>query len=354
MEAQRLGMHFIRWQPLLTSDKVFQPNSTWQTIGLTGHRVAGYRGLPVFTFVCPNHPAVQEAVIKHINNLVRKGVYQGFFLDRVRFPSPSLDPLNDLACFCEHCLRKAAGDGLDLKGIQAEILQQTSQEKGRKTLSKTLLTGKADPENPDQSLVFSQFLAFRKRSVTDFLALITQLLRETHLEVGLDCFSPSLTHMVGQDLPGMSGLVDWIKLMTYAHTFAPAGIPYELSGLVHYLSNITQLGEEQALAWIGESIGLPLPISLRSLEKDGLSTVALEEEVKRGAGACLAPVLAGIELVELEGVTNLNPHQIRSDLIGLKQSRAAGLAISWDLLHIPLERLGLVKQIYLGDQSSPV
>ena len=42
--------------------------------------------------------------------------------------------------------------------------------------------------------------------------------------------------MVGQDLSGMSGIVDWIKLMTYAHTLGPAGIPFELSGLFHYLT----------------------------------------------------------------------------------------------------------------------
>ena len=105
---------------------------------------------------------------------------------------------------------------------------------------------------------------------------------------------------------------------------------------------------------MGASLGFPLPISYMSLEKNGLSPFALEEEVRRGVEACSVPALAGMELVELEGVTNLNPDQIRSDLSGLKRSGSAGLAISWDLLHIPLERLSLVRQVYLGDPSSPL
>jgi hypothetical protein len=352
-EAERLGMRFLRWQPLLTTDKHLQPDPTWQTVGLTGRKVSSYRGLPEFTFFCPNHPTFQEAIYKHLVKLVRLGLYHGFFLDRVRFPSPSADPVNDLACFCEHCQRKAADDGLDLVKIQGEILRQTLDEKGRTSLINALLSGKTEPEYSDQSLAFNQFIAFRKRSVRDFLAFIAQSLREAHLEIGLDCFSPSLTHMVGQDLNALSKLVDWIKLMTYAHTFAPAGVPYELSGLVHYLSTTTHLGEEQALTWVGESIGLPLPISCMSLEKDGLSTFALEEEVNCGVEASSIPVLAGMELVDLVGVTRLKPDQIRADLTAIKHVGPAGLAISWDLLHIPLEKLSLVRQVYFESKLPP-
>ena len=348
MEAEHLGIRFLRWQPLLTTVKEFQPDSTWQTEGLTGGKVAGYRGLPEFTFACPNHPAVQEAVYKHLDNLVRQGVYQGFFLDRVRFPSPSTDPINDLTCFCEYCQHKAATYGLDLKGIREEILRQTLEEKGRLSLIKTLLSGKSDPVQADWNLDVIQFLTFRKRSVCDFLARISQPLREAHLEIGLDCYSPSLINMVGQDLNTMCEYVDWIKLMNYAHTYAPAGIPFELSGLLHYLSTKTHLSEGQALTFISQSIGLPLPESRELLEKTGLSTFALEEEVKRGVDACSAPVLAGIELVDLEGVTRLNPDQIQADLTALKRAGPAGLAISWDLLHIPLDRLDLIRKVYLG------
>lgn len=343
MEAQCLGMRFLRWQPVLTTDKDFQPDPAWQTEGLTGRKVSGYRGLPEFTFFCPNHPAVQEAIYNHLVKLVHQGLYQGYFLDRVRFPSPSTDPIDDLTCFCEHCQRKAVEYDMDLEGIREEIFRLTREEKGRISLIKSLLSGKTDPGYSDQSFGISQFLAFRKRSVRDFLAFISQPLKEAHLEIGLDCYSPSLTHMVGQDLNTMSGLADWIKLMTYAHTFAPAGIPFELSGLLHYLTSSTNLNEAQALELMGQTIGLPLPTSFGSLEKEGLSPLGLEKEVGYGVEASSVPVLAGMELVELEGVTRLRSDQIRADLTAIKLAGSAGLAISWDLLHIPLDRLVLVR-----------
>jgi hypothetical protein len=348
-EAERLGIRFLRWHPLLTADKRFRLDPTWQTEGLMGDKLVGYHGMPEFTFFCPNHPAVQEAVYKQLIKLVRQGVYQGFFLDRVRFPSPSTNPASDLGCFCEHCQRKAAEVGLDLGNVQRGILQQIQDEKGRISLTNSLLSGQTNPEDSDQALVVRQFLAFRKRSVRDFLALIVQPLRDTQMEIGLDCFSPSLTHMVGQDLHALSDLVDWIKLMTYAHTLGPAGLPYELSGFLSYINNSTKLNEKQSLDFISQSIDLRLPNDRASLIHDGLSSLTLEREVKHGIELCSAPLLAGIELVELEGVTQLSPYQIKVDLTAVKQAKPAGLAISWDLLNIPLDRLDLVRQVYLSN-----
>ena len=66
--------------------------------------------------------------------------------------------------------------------------------------------------------------------------------------------------------------------------------------------------------------------------------------------ACSVPVLAGLELVEMDGVTYQNPEHIQADLVGVKRANPAGLALSWDLLHIPLDWLDLVRQVYLGNE----
>ena len=348
VEAERLGMRFMRWQPLLTTDKDFLPEPDWQTQAPMGNKLVGYRDMPEFTFACPNHPQVQEAMIKHIGKLIRQGLYQGFFLDRIRFPSPSTHPINDLSCFCDHCRRKAEEFGLDLDLVKRDLLSSTQDENRHLSWVKSLLTGGADPERIDLNPSFTRFLAFRKKCIVDILANVIRILREAHLEVGLDCFSPGLTHMVGQDLRLMSRHVDWIKVMTYAHTFGPAGLPYELSCFVDYLIRFTNLSEEQALHWISQCLGMPLPNNRVSLLQDGLSSLALEQEVKRGIESCSVPLLAGVELVELEGITKLNNHQLMADLNAVKQAKPAGLAISWDLLHIPLDRLGMVNQVYLG------
>jgi hypothetical protein len=70
-------------------------------------------------------------------------------------------------------------------------------------------------------------------------------------------------------------------------------------------------------------------------------------ELRRGVAAVAAspaPVLAGFELVEIEGVTQLNPAQISADLAAVRRAGVAGLSISWDLRHIPLNRLEQVKK----------
>ena len=346
-EAENLGMRFLRWQPLLTLDPAIRSELEWRVRGLMGEKLAGYRGLPEFTFACPNHPAVQEAVYIHLENVVRQGLYQGLFLDRVRYPSPAAYLPNDLACFCEHCQRKAAQEGLDLNRVKQGIMRLTRDGISASSLVKTLLSGEADPWQLDEIQSLGQFLVFRKKSIGDFLAHLTPMLRDNQMEIGPDCFSPSLTHLVGQDLARLGNFADWIKLMSYAHALAPAGIPFELSGLVRYLTKTGSLTEAQALELIGQTLGLHLPPDLRSLEEGGLSPGALGKEVDHGRAASSKPVLAGIELVDMEGVVNLQPGQIRADLSILKHSGIAGLALSWDLLHIPLERLELVRQVYL-------
>jgi hypothetical protein len=348
VEAERLGMRFIRWQPLLTTDKGFQSDPAWQTEGLMGGKVPGYRGLSEFTFFCPNHPEVREAVFIHLVKLIDQGLYQGFFLDRVRFPSPATSPINDLSCFCEHCRRKAAEDGLDLYQARKYLRSITQDENGHISWVESLLVGKADPEQMGQNPSIGQFLEFRKKSIANFLADVIRVLRQAHLEISLDCFSPALTHMVGQDLGLMSRDVDWVKVMTYAHTIGPAGLPYEISCILDHLTRCTILSEEQALHWMSQCLGMPLPNNRISLLQDGLSSLALKLEVRRGVESCTVPLTAGVELVELEGVTHLNRKQIMADLNGIQQAKPAGLAISWDLLHIPLDRLGIVRQVYFG------
>ena len=350
-EAERCGMRFMRWHPLLTGDGSFQPRRPWQVINLQGQPVRGFHDMPEFTFVCPNQPAVQDGIQQRIAGLLAEGLYQGFFLDRIRFPSPAAGLLDNLACFCPCCIEKAAAGGLDLAQLQ-RILRSSMQllvarPGGRRRLVEALLGGDsyADTGLPD----LPRFLAFRRQSVTDFIAALARPLRAAGMEIGLDCFSPCLTGMVGQDLAAVSPHTDWIKLMSYAHTLGPAGLPFELLGLYDELTRGAGLDESAALACLGQATGLPLPATRQELELQGLSPQALESELRRGVAAtatvaCTAPALAGFELVEIAGVAQLNPAQISTGLAAVRRAGVAGLSISWDLRHIPLDRLEQVKK----------
>lgn len=73
IEALRLGVRFLRWHPLLTGDGVFKPQPAWQVLGLSGEPVRRHREMPEFTFICPNHPQVGEAIEQRIHDLLPQG-----------------------------------------------------------------------------------------------------------------------------------------------------------------------------------------------------------------------------------------------------------------------------------------
>jgi hypothetical protein len=336
-ETRRMGSKLYRWHPLLTGDGVFQPQPAWQVVGAAGERIAGFKGMPEFTFVCPNHPAGRAALLSHLDDVLHSGQYAGLFLDRIRFPSPAEDPFGHLGCFCEHCRAEAAGQGLDLEEVRRYLLQLVETPQGCLELVDNLFRS--------QHPLLENFLRFRQRSVSRLLAEIAGRTHAAGLEVGLDCFAPCLTRMVGQNLPelGHHG-VDWIKVMVYAHTLGPAGMPFELAGLASWLVEKTGMAGSQVMAFLGQASGLPLPVSIAELIDPGLGWQALQEEVRRGVKAAKVPLLAGIEMVDIPGVTHLDPRTIKSDLQAVRQAGPAGLALSWDLCWMPEEYLDLVSQ----------
>ena len=104
--------------------------------------------------------------------------------------------------------------------------------------------------------------------------------------------------------------------------------------------------EAEALQAIAEAAHLPLPRTLDDLREQGLSPETLRHEIQRGRAAGVKTLLAGIELIDLEGVTRLNAAQIAADLEALRDAQPAGLALSWDLWWMPPERLAQVRTIW--------
>lgn len=345
-DAKNAGIKFILWHPVLTSDAVFTPCPEWQITGLMGTKVKGLQAKPEFTFVCPNHPDAREAIIRRIEDLSRSGLYEGIFLDRIRFPSPSCAPLTDLGCFCDHCQRKAETMGLDLARIQRVILEQTATENGRIMLIKGLLGCPGDQSTTLCSAI-QDFMDFRCRSIANLIEAVVTPIHAAKMEVGLDCFSPSLTSMVGQDLDVLSGLSDWVKIMTYVHTFAPAGIPFELSGLLNFLTANTNLSYTEAMALLNDGLPFQITETRDQLEKEGLSTRALAAEIRGYIRTGNIPILAGVELVDKKGITHITEESLARDLQALMNAPIDGLALSWDLRHIPLEWLELVSKNFL-------
>ncbi len=341
-EAERWNARLYRWQPLLTGDGNLVPRPEWQAVGMDGSRVAGFRGMSEFTFICPNRPVVQEMVLRHLSDVICSGNYHGVFLDRIRFPSPAADPASLLACFCEDCQRAAAAEGLDLQAVAHAIHALLKTVVGKRDFVKCLLDTQAaaDP-------LLADFLRFRTRSITRFVNAAADLVHSHGLEVGLDCFSPSLSCMVGQDLSTLDACCEWVKVMSYGHVLGPAGIPFELLGLAGWLVAQSAVGEQVALQMLSALTHMSLPRSRALLRRGGISPQALAAEIHLGRGMGVSRLLAGIELVEMSGVVRVNHAQIRADLSAFLAAGADGLVLSWDLWHIPIERLDLVREVWV-------
>ena len=384
-ESARLGAAIYRWHPFLASDGSYSPIPEWQTVGPGGDTIPGFHHLPEFTFLCPNNPQVEAAVLDRLESLAHSGQYQGIFLDRIRFPSPSPAPLHHLGCFCVHCQRAARAQGLDLDQVSAALHAMVRSPLGCMTLVRSLLnlpastsvpgnntrnlprvfqprtntsgvfqprtstSGVFQPQTLDDSphgRLLQDFLAFRCTSITRLAHKAAALVHAAGLEVGLDCFSPGLTGMVGQDLPALGARVDWIKAMSYAHTLGPAGLPFELLGLADWLVHTAALKDKEAMQCLADALDLPLPLQRKTLREKGLSPSALQAEIRRGCLSTPTPVLAGLELVELAGVTNLDVAQIRADHQAVRAAAPAGLALSWDLRLMSNELLDLVSSLW--------
>jgi len=350
-EVARASAQLYLWHPLLTGSAAFEPRPEWQAIGLTGEPVPGFRGLPEFTFVCPNRPAAAEAVLEQLRRVVRHSPYQGVFLDRIRYPSPAHDPDRLLACFCPDCQRAAAKEGFDLAAAQQRIQTLLAAPERLCSVVQLLLDPSAEATSDDDLAMLRGFLDLRVRSITRIVQAAAGIVHGEGLAIGLDCFSPALTYMVGQDLAALNKPCAWIKIMTYGHTLGPAGLPYELLGLALWLIGRGAVREAEALDWLALAAHLPLPPSLGALSEQGLSPEALGRETRHARAAGVRTLLAGIELVELEGVTRLDQTQIAADLQAFREAKPDGLVLSWDLRRISLQRLEVVRSIWFAPHS---
>jgi len=253
--------------------------TAYQVVGLSGRRVAGHLNMPEFTFMCPNNPDLNGELLAHLEKIIKRGIFDGIFLDRMRFLALSNDPVNNLSCFCSHCRAQAQADGLDLSDIQNQIKHMLTSNKGMLQFIEMILSsGKSEDLTPPQ-IALGKFLDFRAESITCIVRQTEKLAHDYGWKVGLDCFSPTLAYLVGQDLTILDGIGDWIKTMTYLHKFAPAGLPFELNGLLESIKRNKALGVDSMSKWLSQITGLPIPNKQEILIKNGLSSSALEEEL---------------------------------------------------------------------------
>jgi hypothetical protein len=295
-----------------------------------------------FRFACPNNPAVREKTTLRLRELLIRYDFKGVFLDKIRFPSPANGADEMLSCFCDHCRRAANAQGLDLDAV-VRIFGDGDLIVGDGDLDANGLSldgssrgnwlGSIEAANP----LLARFLAFRAVSVARLVGDIANECRRLGRSVSLDLFSPSLAQLVGQDYQRLKGCCDWVKPMTYRLARGPAGLRLEVPALIEGVAQRFGLDEAQIVEWAARHASFDQNM-LRQTREDAVPFTFMQREIEAAVRALTpVPVYFGLELVSQPGVIDVTP----ADVIGMIEAghaaNAAGLVISWDLLHAPID-----------------
>jgi hypothetical protein len=288
-----------------------------------------------FRFVCPNNPAVREKTVRRLAELLARYEFAGVFLDKIRFPSPANGVDEMLSCFCGHCRDAAKDVGLDLDSVikilaegAIDLCASRPEATGDETWLDALVAG---------SPILSRFLRFRADSVAALVAELANQVRRVGRKVSLDLFSPCLAPLVGQDYRLLKQHCDWAKPMTYRLALGPAGLRLEIPALVGGVARRFGIDEAQIVDWCSRHAAFDRNLFVETQET-AVPLSFIQAEIEAAVRALApAPVYFGLELVRQPGVIDVDPAHVVGMVEAGSAANAAGLVISWDLMHAPLD-----------------
>ena len=310
-------------------------NSCWDKLG---------EGEEDFLFLCPNDEEHIRRIFDQYQNKIKESGFDGVFLDRIRFPSPSNGV--ELLCysFCKSCLNKFYNNyGEDLESYRNQA----------KTVFKNFKTIDVNYLQTCQSLSdviirdsLKKFYDFRKQNIYQVLKMFADKAKQMGKLVGVDLFAPSLAPLVSQDYQLLAKTCDWIKPMIYCHTSSPAGLPLELYCFIRAILDINPtLDEGQLIREISRIIGVGLPTQINDLLKNGVSESIIYIEMQKIKEFNLpekVDIYVGLEAVQIPKVCNIDRSILKKYLELFIKTDTKGIILSWNLLKIPDENLKIV------------
>lgn len=333
----------VRWeQSVETFDGLYGygKNGRWDKLG---------KGEEDFLFVCPNDEQNIRKIFDQYQNKIIESGFDGVFLDRIRFPSPSNGFEALFSCFCKSCLHKFYNNySEDLKGYRNQV--KTVFEKFKTIDVNYLQTCQSFSDIIIRDSL-KKFYDFRKQNIYQVLKIFADKAKQMGKLVGVDLFAPSLAPLVSQDYQLLAKTCDWIKPMIYCHTSSPAGLPLELYCLIRAILEINPtLDEGQLIREISRIIGVALPTQINDLLKNGISEHIICSEMQRIKEFNLpekVDTYVGIEAVQIPGLCNITEKILKKYLKSVIEAEIKGMVLSWDLLKIPDENLKLAGDILL-------
>jgi hypothetical protein len=290
-----------------------------------------------FRFACPNNPNVRRKTARRLRELLTQYEFAGVFLDKIRFPSPANGLDEILSCFCGHCRDAAKAADLDLDSV-IKILSDRAIDPS---------VSRAEPGSNETlgwldallagSRVLTRFLHFRADSVTALVAELADNARGMGRKVSLDLFSPCLAPLVGQDYRLLKQHCDWAKPMTYRLARGPAGLRLEIPTLIEGVANRFNLEEGRIAEWSARHAGFDQSMLLETRDR-AVPIPFIRAEIDAAVRAFSpVPIYFGLELVRQPGVIDVDPVHVVDMVNAGRAANAAGLVISWDLMHAPAD-----------------
>ncbi len=346
------------WYPILADISGFKvrPEQAVETFdGLHGYGRNGCwdklgKGEEDFLFLCPNDEQSISKIFNQYQNKIVESGFDGVFLDRIRFPSPSNGFETLFSCFCKSCLDKFyINYNEDLENYRNQT----------ETIFKRFKTIDVNYLQTCQSFSdiiirdnLKNFFNFRKQNIYQVLKMFADKARQMGKLVGIDLFAPSLAPLVSQDYQLLAKTCDWMKPMIYCHTSSPAGFPLELYCLLKAILDINPaLDEEQLIQAVSRLIGVDLPTQLNDLLKDGVSERIICGEMQKIKELNLPEkvnIYVGLEAVQMPGVCHINKSILKKYLESvIIEEDIKGIILSWNLLKIPDENLKFVGDFLL-------
>ncbi len=304
-----------------------------------------------FRFACPNNPAAREKTSRRLRELMGRYAFSGVFLDKIRFPSPANGIDEALSCFCDHCRRQAGVAGVDLDAVAGIVAQRAIElptfDAGSRVEAHRWLETIVSA-NP----LLSRFLKFRADSIDKLVAELAEETRSIGRKVSLDLFSPCLAPLVGQDYRSLSRHCSWAKAMTYRIAQGPAGLRLEIPALIDGVARLFNLGERRLLDWCARHFQAFEPDFLARTRDEAVPLPFIQAEIEAAVLAMRpVPVWFGLELVSQPGVIDVTPADVRAMVGAGRAANAAGLVISWDLMHAPMDGVEALAEAIGSEQK---
>jgi len=281
-----------------------------------------------FTFYCPNHPQNVLNVLQLFEEHYASVGYTGVFLDKIRYSSFANGLDGVLTCFCPFCQIKynaAQFDPRDLEQVIQMIPQKNTPlgavdyKQGRYTF---------DDER------WNRFFSLKSEYITDVIKKIAYYFTEKQYKIGLDVFAPFVSHFVGQDIPALSAIADFVKPMMYRTTHAPAGLPFEMDALLQETTT-TDAQKNAFYKILGfDPEKQPFDIDFAVKELDDL--VRLSK----------APVYPGLEINRAQKIAEVYPDYIEETIKAYALSGVKGFVMSWNLMNAPQENIDRLIKLF--------